>query len=353
MKRHLASHPVDLLLLDVMLPGEDGLSLAREPEHARRPADHHAVGARRGSRPHRRPRGRRRRLPAQALQPPRAAGARGGGAAAPAAGRASGRIRRFGPFEVDLEAPRLTRNGEEVERLRRRVRPAQGAARESRPRARPRCPGRPAEGLRARALRPHGRRARHAAAPQDRARSGAPGLPAHRLGRGLPLLARRDAQPRHDPAAHAVRAHRAGDRAGVLRLPAVHHRRHHLFRPDAAGPPRHQRLRRAAGRHRPRLAGPSRLPSAPGCRSASAACIASRCRTRPARRPPSPRWLPYFQLLENVPRHPQPGGASNCAPAAATTASSGTGRTCRGRARRCASASPPAASTCSPGSRCC
>ena len=29
MRRHLAVHPVDLLLLDVMLPGEDGLSLAR------------------------------------------------------------------------------------------------------------------------------------------------------------------------------------------------------------------------------------------------------------------------------------------------------------------------------------
>ena len=29
MKRHLACQPVDLLLLDVMLPGEDGLSLAR------------------------------------------------------------------------------------------------------------------------------------------------------------------------------------------------------------------------------------------------------------------------------------------------------------------------------------
>lgn len=30
MKRHLSSHPIDLLLLDVMLPGEDGLTLARE-----------------------------------------------------------------------------------------------------------------------------------------------------------------------------------------------------------------------------------------------------------------------------------------------------------------------------------
>jgi two-component system phosphate regulon response regulator OmpR len=29
--------------------------------------------------------------------------------------RRSGRIRRFGPFEVDLEAHRLTRNGEEVD----------------------------------------------------------------------------------------------------------------------------------------------------------------------------------------------------------------------------------------------
>ncbi len=29
MKRHLSSHSVDLLLLDVMLPGEDGLTLAR------------------------------------------------------------------------------------------------------------------------------------------------------------------------------------------------------------------------------------------------------------------------------------------------------------------------------------
>ena len=29
MRRHLAAQPVDLLLLDVMLPGEDGLTLAR------------------------------------------------------------------------------------------------------------------------------------------------------------------------------------------------------------------------------------------------------------------------------------------------------------------------------------
>jgi CheY-like chemotaxis protein len=86
MKRHLAVHQVDLLLLDVMLPGEDGLSLARGLG-GKASADHHAVGAWRRSRPHRRPRSRGRRLPAQAFQPPRVAGTRGGGAAPPAACR--------------------------------------------------------------------------------------------------------------------------------------------------------------------------------------------------------------------------------------------------------------------------
>jgi DNA-binding response OmpR family regulator len=115
MKRHLSSHPVDLLLLDVMLPGEDGLTLARElgsrggppiimlsargeevdrivglevgaDDYLPKPFSHRELLARVTA-------VLRRRQPVAA----------------------SGRIRRFGPFEVDLEAHRLTRNGEEVD----------------------------------------------------------------------------------------------------------------------------------------------------------------------------------------------------------------------------------------------
>ena len=115
MKRHLSSHPVDLLLLDVMLPGEDGLTLARElgsrggppiimlsargeevdrivglevgaDDYLPKPFSHRELLARVAA-------VLRRRQPAAA----------------------TGRIRRFGPFEVDLESHRLTRNGEEVD----------------------------------------------------------------------------------------------------------------------------------------------------------------------------------------------------------------------------------------------
>ena len=115
MKRHLSSHPIDLLLLDVMLPGEDGLTLARElgsrggppiimlsargeevdrivglevgaDDYLPKPFSHRELLARVAA-------VLRRRQPAAA----------------------SGRIRRFGPFEVDLESHRLTRNGEEVD----------------------------------------------------------------------------------------------------------------------------------------------------------------------------------------------------------------------------------------------
>lgn len=115
MKRHLSTHPVDLLLLDVMLPGEDGLTLARElgshggppiimlsargeevdrivglevgaDDYLPKPFSHRELLARVAA-------VLRRRQPAPA----------------------SGRIRRFGPFEVDLEAHRVTRNGEEVD----------------------------------------------------------------------------------------------------------------------------------------------------------------------------------------------------------------------------------------------
>ncbi|PWB39370.1 MAG: two-component system response regulator OmpR [Rhodocyclales bacterium] len=115
MKRHLSARPVDLLLLDVMLPGEDGLTLARElgsrggppiimlsargeevdrivglevgaDDYLPKPFSHRELLARVAA-------VLRRRQPAAA----------------------TGRIRRFGPFEVDLESHRLTRNGEVVD----------------------------------------------------------------------------------------------------------------------------------------------------------------------------------------------------------------------------------------------
>ena len=113
MKRHLAAHPVDLILLDVMLPGEDGLSLARglgaggppiimlsargeevdrivglevgADDYLPKPFSHRELLARVTA-------VLRRRQPAAE----------------------TGRLRRFGPFEVDLDAHSLTRNGQEL-----------------------------------------------------------------------------------------------------------------------------------------------------------------------------------------------------------------------------------------------
>lgn len=114
MKQHLAANRVDLLLLDVMLPGEDGLSLARwlagqgappiimlsargeevdrivglevgADDYLPKPFSHRELLARVAA-------VLRRRHPAAE----------------------SGRIRRFGPFAVDLDSHSLTRNGEAV-----------------------------------------------------------------------------------------------------------------------------------------------------------------------------------------------------------------------------------------------
>jgi DNA-binding response OmpR family regulator len=115
MRHHLATHPVDLILLDIMLPGEDGLSLARSlstegapaiimlsargeeidrivglevgaDDYLPKPFSHRELLARVAAVL------RRRRVPAT-----------------------PGRFRHFGPFEVDLEAHRVTRNGMDVE----------------------------------------------------------------------------------------------------------------------------------------------------------------------------------------------------------------------------------------------
>lgn len=115
MKRHLATYPVDLILLDVMLPGEDGLSLARGLSAPGSPAIimlsargeeiDRIVGLEVGADDYLPKPFSHRELLARVTAVLR----RRQPAAEP------GRLRRFGPFEVNLEARRLTRNGEEIE----------------------------------------------------------------------------------------------------------------------------------------------------------------------------------------------------------------------------------------------
>ncbi len=114
MKRHLLTYPVDLVLLDVMLPGEDGLSLARSltgPDapaiimlSARGEEVDRIVGLEVGADDYLpKPFSHRELLARIAAvlrrrQPP----------------LKEGRVRRFGPFVVDTDAHRLLRNGEEI-----------------------------------------------------------------------------------------------------------------------------------------------------------------------------------------------------------------------------------------------
>ncbi|HMM51823.1 MAG: response regulator [Burkholderiales bacterium] len=115
MKRHLAAHPVDLILLDVMLPGESGLSLARtlaaedSPPiimlSARGEEIDRVVGLEVGADDYLPKPFSHRELLARI-----AAVLRRRSTPTP-----TGRLRRFGPFEVDLEARRLARNGQQVE----------------------------------------------------------------------------------------------------------------------------------------------------------------------------------------------------------------------------------------------
>ena len=78
----LAAHAIDLVLLDIMMPGEDGLSLAGFIRATTSDPGHPAHRQGRGDGPHRRAGDRRRRLCHQAVQPARAARPDQGGAAA-------------------------------------------------------------------------------------------------------------------------------------------------------------------------------------------------------------------------------------------------------------------------------
>ncbi len=122
MRRLLEERPADLVILDINMPGEDGLSLARYLRANVRCRHRHADRGRRGGRPHRRSRDGRRRLHRQTGRSARAAGAGARGPAPCAGGRAAGRRSggtthqiRFGPCRLDLDAHKLyDAEGEEV-----------------------------------------------------------------------------------------------------------------------------------------------------------------------------------------------------------------------------------------------
>lgn len=115
MRHYLATHPVDLILLDVMLPGEDGLTLARSLSAEGSPAIimlsargeevDRIVGLEVGADDYLPKPFSHRELLARVTAVLR----RHRTPVAP------GRFRHFGPFEVDIEAHRLTRNGADVE----------------------------------------------------------------------------------------------------------------------------------------------------------------------------------------------------------------------------------------------
>ena len=115
----IAARPPDLLVLDLMLPQVDGLEdlprRAVERDDGRH-SDHHADGARRGIRSHRRTGAGRRRLPREAVQSERARRARPRAAAPRETQRAagSGSAIAYGSIAIDPERHTITDAGASV-----------------------------------------------------------------------------------------------------------------------------------------------------------------------------------------------------------------------------------------------
>ena len=172
------------------------------PARRQRPdADHHADRQGRGRRPHRRPGSRRRRLPAQALQPARTAGPHPRRAAPPPAAGGAGRAVEGGPGR-DLRPLRVRPvaappdQGRRADRAdHRRVLDAQGPGAPPAPAAVARQAGATGARARVRALRPQPGRADLAPAQDARARPGAAALHPDRVGRGLRVRAGRRQLP--------------------------------------------------------------------------------------------------------------------------------------------------------------
>jgi two-component system phosphate regulon response regulator OmpR len=121
MDRQMQRMRYDLVVLDLMLPGEDGLAICRRlrARRQRHPGgDAHGEGRRRG--PHPRARDGSRRLPRQALQPARAGRSHQRGASPPARARdarrpaTEERVVDFGPYSLNLAQRSLSRDGENV-----------------------------------------------------------------------------------------------------------------------------------------------------------------------------------------------------------------------------------------------
>ena len=183
-----ATDPADLVVLDLMLPGIDGLEVCRRLREQQRRAGHHADRARRRDRPGRRPRAGRRRLRDQAVQPARA-GAAGRLGAAPGgrAGRADAAARcDDGDLVVDPAAHVATLRRRAAGADRPRVRPAALPARPPGHGVHPRRAAERGVGLVVR--RPvDGHRARAPAAREGRGRPDPPDAAGDGVGRRLPV----------------------------------------------------------------------------------------------------------------------------------------------------------------------